>query len=306
MVGKGPVIVPDELLDEARALYERAAAGETIVGHETRRLRRDGTQVDVSLSLAPLRGPDGDVRGIVGVLEDISERKRHEEELRRRNEELSALHETAVRLLAQEDARSVLETVVARGAALVGASSAMLYEVSEDGRTLTGTIAIGDAERFRGTTAERGSSLSGRVLETGRAEAVEEYSTWPGRIPAYEGVPLGPAAAVPIRVGSRIVGVLGVARDEPRPFDPGDLALLERFAGLASLVLERARIPERLAASEQRLRLAVEIAGVSVSETDFARGVTTLDELGASTSASTARCRARRCGSGSTPRTGSG
>jgi PAS domain S-box-containing protein len=95
LLGKGPVIVPEDLLDEARALYARAAAGETIVGFETQRLHRDGSRVDVSLSAAPLRDAGGAVTGIVGVLTDLSERRQAEETLRESEARMRLALETA-------------------------------------------------------------------------------------------------------------------------------------------------------------------------------------------------------------------
>ena len=49
---------------------------------ETRRNRKDGAEIDVSLSAAPLRGSGGAITAVLFVLADITERKRLEEQLR--------------------------------------------------------------------------------------------------------------------------------------------------------------------------------------------------------------------------------
>ncbi len=54
-----------------------------IRGHEDRWTRRDGTHIDVRESAKGVRGPDGGIRCYDGVVEDISERKRAEDALRR-------------------------------------------------------------------------------------------------------------------------------------------------------------------------------------------------------------------------------
>ena len=82
-----------ETLEDLRA---RVLAGEIVVDQEAERRRYDGTRLTVSLSLAPLRDAEGDVSGIVGLLTDISERKRSEAEIAARNAELSALQESLV------------------------------------------------------------------------------------------------------------------------------------------------------------------------------------------------------------------
>lgn len=55
--------------------------GEAITGKEIRHVRRDGTPVDVSLSLAPMRDEAGRAAGIMCIVEDISRRMRDAEHL---------------------------------------------------------------------------------------------------------------------------------------------------------------------------------------------------------------------------------
>ncbi len=62
--------------DESAQLIARVAAGEAISRVEATRYRRDGTPIHLSLSAAPLRGPQGEVNGIMAILEDVSERRR--------------------------------------------------------------------------------------------------------------------------------------------------------------------------------------------------------------------------------------
>src|SRR2546430_9329810 len=58
--------------------------------------RSNGTPVDISLTVSPIRGPDGTVIGASKVARDISERRRAEEALRRSEQELSDFFENAV------------------------------------------------------------------------------------------------------------------------------------------------------------------------------------------------------------------
>jgi two-component system, cell cycle sensor histidine kinase and response regulator CckA len=75
-------LVPPEKLEEQAALRRRTLAGESITGFETVHLDRTGSAFPVSISTAPLADGSGTVTGLVGVIEDIRERKRLESQVR--------------------------------------------------------------------------------------------------------------------------------------------------------------------------------------------------------------------------------
>jgi PAS domain S-box-containing protein len=82
VVGRLPPNVPPELAAEHQSLRDRVLAGSPFTHYETRRLRKDGESVDVSISTAPLHGADGATRGAVAVYLDIGARKMLESQLR--------------------------------------------------------------------------------------------------------------------------------------------------------------------------------------------------------------------------------
>jgi diguanylate cyclase (GGDEF)-like protein/PAS domain S-box-containing protein len=63
-----------------------------VCNHETRLVRKDGTPVDISLTISRLTDKAGRVVGTVGVSKDITEEKRLRHELQSRNEELKYLN----------------------------------------------------------------------------------------------------------------------------------------------------------------------------------------------------------------------
>jgi two-component system, sensor histidine kinase and response regulator len=75
------MLVPDGREDEFPALLQRVARGETIARFDTVRRRKDGTEVDVSLTIAPTPDRQGKIVGAAVVARDVSERKRAEREL---------------------------------------------------------------------------------------------------------------------------------------------------------------------------------------------------------------------------------
>lgn len=75
-------IVPGELQEEERKILERVADGEHVAHYETVRRRRDGSPIEVSLTLSPVRDSKGTIVGASSIQRDISERKQAEEALR--------------------------------------------------------------------------------------------------------------------------------------------------------------------------------------------------------------------------------
>ncbi|MFA4829624.1 MAG: PAS domain S-box protein [Thermodesulfovibrionales bacterium] len=80
-VGQFNPIIPREQLEEFRAFRERVLRGESFNNIETRRQKKDGSLIDVSLSTAPLRDAKGTVIGVLGIIADITDRKKMEEKI---------------------------------------------------------------------------------------------------------------------------------------------------------------------------------------------------------------------------------
>lgn len=89
----GSILLPPERIDEEPSILARIQAGESVDHYETVRRRKDGSMLSISLTVSPIKDEQGRIIGASKVARDITERKRHEEELRRWKDEL----ETRVR-----------------------------------------------------------------------------------------------------------------------------------------------------------------------------------------------------------------
>ncbi|MBM4067931.1 MAG: PAS domain S-box protein [Planctomycetes bacterium] len=78
-----PMVQDPEHRAEAMRLHERLRAGQTVINHETKRVRKDGRLIDVSLSAALIRDAHGNETGIMALADDITTRKRAEAERQR-------------------------------------------------------------------------------------------------------------------------------------------------------------------------------------------------------------------------------
>jgi diguanylate cyclase (GGDEF)-like protein/PAS domain S-box-containing protein len=75
-------LVPPGHDDELPEILRKVRTGERVDDYETVRARKDGTQVDVSLTVSPICDQDGNVVGASTIARDISVRVRHQEQLR--------------------------------------------------------------------------------------------------------------------------------------------------------------------------------------------------------------------------------
>ncbi|MBK8176855.1 MAG: transporter substrate-binding domain-containing protein [Rhodospirillales bacterium] len=82
------LILPELQVSEEAELLARIRRAEHVAHYETKRRRRDGSEVDVSISLSPLHAAGGEIVGAAAIMRDISEQKRRDEDLHRSNAEL--------------------------------------------------------------------------------------------------------------------------------------------------------------------------------------------------------------------------
>jgi PAS domain S-box-containing protein len=85
-------LLPDKRQNDETAMLVRVAAGETTAQFEATRLHKNGSTVEVSVTVSPIHDQDGKVVGLSGIARDITARKRAEEALRDRLSEIEAIY----------------------------------------------------------------------------------------------------------------------------------------------------------------------------------------------------------------------
>jgi PAS domain S-box-containing protein len=69
------ILIPEGHLDEEPAILARLRAGKRIEHYETVRVRKDGRLIDISLTVSPIKGPDGKIVGASKIARDITEQR---------------------------------------------------------------------------------------------------------------------------------------------------------------------------------------------------------------------------------------
>lgn len=101
------ILIPPDRHDEEEMILAKIRQGERIEHYDTVRIRKDGERISVFVTISPLRDAEGRIIGASKIGRDITERKRHEEALRRHECELAESREQL--LNAERAARSEAE-----------------------------------------------------------------------------------------------------------------------------------------------------------------------------------------------------
>lgn len=191
----------------------------------------------------PWTDESGQRIGSVGILQDISERKKAEITIRRQNNYLAALHETALALMNRLDMSALLQTIVARAGRLLGTDHGYIFLADPQQGDLEQKVGTGVFANAIGERKSLGEGVVGIVAQSGQPLLVGDYPDWPLRSKRYPITQLRSVVGVPLKSGFEVIGVLGLAYvDEACCFDEDAITLLRSFAQMAALALDNARL----------------------------------------------------------------
>ena len=170
---------------------------------------------------------------------------------------LAAVDQTTLKLLERLEPRELLREIVERAAALVGVKHGFLYllEDVDDGATgLIARVGVGQFHDWDGYRLPDGMGVGWAVVRSGQPQVVDDYDEYSDRVPDFPQDRFGAVCAVPLTSGGEVLGLIGLASgDASRPFSEREVESLTRYAQLASIALDNARLFER-AQTEVRQR----------------------------------------------------
>jgi len=147
------ILIPEDRHDEEPGILARIARGERVDPYETVRRRKDGTLIDISLSVSPVRDAGGRVIGAAKIARDITERRRVQaqqnlllREMNHRIKNLFALASGLVTLSARSASTpaELAATVRRRLGALARAHELTLADLSEPDAKLNRATTLSD------------------------------------------------------------------------------------------------------------------------------------------------------------------
>ena len=268
MVGESITkIIPEDRRDEETQILERMRKGERVEHFDTRRVRKDGVIVEVSLTISPVRDAGGLIVGASKIARDITQRKLAEESLRRQGAQLKIVSELAAAFTAELDLERLIQAVTDAGRELSGAAfGAFFYTAtSKEGEAfLLYTLSGAPRQAFEKFGVPRNTPIfhptfSGQgVVRIGDVQKDPRY----GQLPPHHGMPPGHLPvrsylAVPVVDKARkVIGGLFFGHPEPDVFTEQAEELLVAIAAQAAVAIENAQLYEAQRKSAEDLRLA--------------------------------------------------
>jgi eukaryotic-like serine/threonine-protein kinase len=160
---------------------------------------------------------------------------------------LESLPKTSFDLINHSDLNDLLESILIYAGQLCGTDHGYLYLVAPDGDQIEIKMGIGGCRKDIGRKEKRGEGMSGKIWQTGRPIILDDYETWEGRSNDYPYGIQHACMGAPLTSGNQVIGIIGMAHvDATQKFGPEQLKVLDQFAHLASLVLEKVRSEETI------------------------------------------------------------
>jgi PAS domain S-box-containing protein len=230
-----------------------ASARQGGVLFETLHRRRDGSVFPVQVNSSGTRLGNREI--VISIVRDISDTVKTREEMKRRNEYLSMLHETALSLINRLDTDDLLAQIVARAATLAGTEHAFILLFDVDGGTVTVKAGTGVCAKYIGQRFPAGAGMSAQIFATGRSAVLNDYREWPQRLGDSRLDVIEALLGVPLKNGAEVTGILGfIGLEKGMRFGDDEVRLTEDFANLASLAVHNASLYSRLQAELETSR----------------------------------------------------
>lgn len=241
------VVIPEDrkrIVDNMRRLMNR----ESFPAEEFTIIRKDGTTFPAIIHSSPILQGERAI-GLRGLILDITERKKAEEALARKNRNQELLLNAVHALTASPDLNTVLKRITSGAMQVLNAEVCNIYLLEPDGETLRPVVSSNPeySKFFLAKTLKVNQSLAGRAIEMGCCIMYNDITgdTHKTTIPGTPEDSDERLIAAPLVYEDQMLGAMSFIRDDA-DFTDEDLALAETYAGFASAILHNAQIHQAL------------------------------------------------------------
>jgi signal transduction histidine kinase len=173
----------------------------------------------------------------------IDKRKKAEESLRRQNEYMEALHETALGLIRRLELNDLLQAIINRATSLTRIPNGFIYLYNAEQGELEMKVGTGIFADHTGLRLKPGDGLAGKVWLKKESIIINNYQSLPEKIGLSDFNSIRCIMAIPLKSERGADGVMGLCHTEKGQFiDSESAEMSERFSKLASVALYNARL----------------------------------------------------------------
>ncbi len=243
------ILIPADRQSEELEILQRIRRGERVEHYETVRQRKDGSLLNISLTVSPIRDESGTVIGASKIARDITERIRGE---KRRDAQYAVANLLAASSALDEVGSAVIEAIATSGSWVAG--SIWLCEHNCESLRCATTWHAGGEELETFQQATINTPLSNAVGLPGRV-IISTKPTWISDVTADDNFPradvarkagLHGAFAFPLRARGKIAGVLELFSQKAAHPDEDLIQMVEALGNQIGLFIHRQQIDEEL------------------------------------------------------------
>ncbi len=250
-------LFPGDRSDELTDILRRIRHGEAIQQYETVRVKKDGSRVDVSISVSPVKDASGKIIGASDITRDISRSKQAENIIRARLRlvEFSVDHSLA----------ELLQQTLDEVCAICDSPIGFYHFVEPDQNTLSlqawSTRTLQEYCQAEGTGSHYDLQDAGVWADSLRLRAPVIHNNY-ANLPNRKGLPEGHASlvrelVVPIFRKERVVAILGIG-NRAQDYTEKDVGVVTYFADVAWEIAVRKRAEQELEAYSDHLEEMVD------------------------------------------------
>jgi diguanylate cyclase (GGDEF)-like protein/PAS domain S-box-containing protein len=270
--GKNPRILKSGLVSQGvfENLWKTILSGNVWHGELINR-RKDGRIITEEQTIAPVRDSSGKIVHFIAIKQDITERKRAEEALSKRTNQIATLNRVMQTLSSTLDISKVLSTILSETQKVVQYDSASVWLCKGDILEIIAVDGFPDTESLVGESFSLASedSPNTQVIRSRVPMIVgDAYSTYSSfRTGVHAKYKHRGWMGVPMIIGDRVIGMLAFDKKVPDYYTEEQAQFSLAFAAQAAIAIENARLysdaqkelMEKIKAEEKLLILQKEL-----------------------------------------------